>query len=83
MDITYRTINQVRDRVEHLANIFLPDGYKPFVDVFARVHARRELRRLIDEAVVKLQRSSWMQVVELLFYGNSRLVRKIATIYSR
>ena len=83
MDITYRTINQVRDRVEQLANVFLPDGYKTFVDVFVRVHARRELRVLIDEAVVKLQRNSWMQVIELLFYGDSRMVRKVATVYNR
>jgi hypothetical protein len=83
VDITYRTIDHLRDRVSQLANTFLPDSCRPFVDVFDRVRARRELRSLIDEAVVQLQRASPLQVIELLFYGDSRMVRKIATIYRR
>jgi hypothetical protein len=83
VDITYRTIDALRDRVRHLADVFLPDRCRPFVDVFDRIHARRELRMLIDEAIVKLQRTSPSQVIELLFHGDSRMVRKVATIYRR
>jgi hypothetical protein len=83
MDITYRTIDQVRERVTHLADVFLPEACKPFVDVFDRVHARRELRGIIDQAVVRLERSSATQVIELLFYNDSRMARKVATIYRR
>ena len=83
MEITYRTIDHVRDRVNHLASVFLPDSCRPFVDIFERVRARKELRTLIDDAVVKLQRSSSLQVIELLFYGDTRMVRKVATIYGR
>lgn len=83
MEITYRSIDALRERIGHLANIFLPDSCRQIVDVFDRVHARRELRSLIDEAVEKLQRNSALQVIELLFYGDSPMVRKVATIYRR
>ncbi|MBI4305435.1 MAG: hypothetical protein HY678_03860 [Chloroflexi bacterium] len=83
MEITYRTIDQLRDVVHGLANQFLPDGCRPFVDIFARVRARRELRVLIDAAVKPLGRVSPLQVIELLFYGNPRMIRKVAGIYGR
>lgn len=83
MDITYRTIDHLRDRVSDLANAFLPDGCRPFVDIFVRIRARRELRVLIDTAIEPLARVSPLQVIELLFYGNPRMVRKVAGIYGR
>ncbi|MBI4218504.1 MAG: hypothetical protein HY682_00065 [Chloroflexi bacterium] len=83
VEITYRTIDQLRDSVHDLANQFLPDGCRPFVDVFTRVRARRELRVLIDTAVKPLGRVSPLQVIELLFYGNPRLIRKVAGIYGQ
>ena len=66
--------------VEH-ANVFLPNGLDPFVDIFRRLHHRRELRRLIDGSIEKYIRKDAKQLIEMLFYGNSRMKRKVAKIY--
>ena len=66
-----------------LANVFLPDGLNPFVDVFVRVRARREMRNLIDEAAIEWQRHTPGQFIEMLFYGDGRSVRKVIGIYGK
>lgn len=76
-------LDDLRDKVIELANTYLPDGFNPFVDVRKRVQARRELRRLLLDSFERFNRVSAEQLIELLFYGDSRMVRKVATIYGQ
>lgn len=66
-----------------LANVFLPDGLNPFVDVFVRVRARREMRELINDAAVQWNRRTPGQLIEMLFYQDGRTVRKVIGIYGK
>jgi hypothetical protein len=77
------SIEEVRHKVADLANTFLPDGLNPFVDVFVRVRARREMRELIDETAVEWRRHTPGQLIEMLFYGDNRAVRKIIDVYGK
>ena len=83
MERAKASIEEVRHKVTDLANVFLPDGLNPFVDVFVRVRARREMRELIDEAVVEWRRHTPGQLIEMLFYGDNRAVRKIIEVYGK
>jgi hypothetical protein len=75
------SVGEIKKRVADLANVFLPDGLNPFVDVFARVRARREMRSLIDEAAIEWRRHTPGQLIEMLFYGDGRSIRKVIGIY--
>ena len=83
MERAKASVEEVKKRVADLANVFLPDGLNPFVDVFARVRARREMRNLIDEAAVDWQRHTPGQLIEMLFYGDGRSIRKVIGIYGK
>ncbi len=83
MERAKASIEEIRHRVSDLANVFLPDGFNPFVDVFVRVRARREMRQLIDEAAVEWRRHTPGQLIEMLFYGDNRAVRKIIDVYGK
>lgn len=83
MDRVTTTVDEIRQRVVDLANIFLPDGLNPFVDVFVRVRARREMRMVIDAAAIQWNRRTAHQLIEMLFYGDGRTVRKVTGIYGK
>ena len=83
MERAKASIEEVRHKVADLANTFLPDGLNPFVDVFVRVRARREMRELIDETAVEWRRHPPGQLIEMLFYGDNRAVRKIIDVYGK
>ena len=70
MERAKASVEEVKKRVADLANVFLPDGLNPFVDVFVRVRARREMRSLIDEAAIEWRRHTPGQLIEMLFYGD-------------
>ena len=76
-------VDEIRQRVVDLANVFLPDGFNPFVDVFERVRARREMRELINDAALQWGRSTPSQLIEMLFYGDGRSIRKVIGIYGK
>jgi|TARA_B100000959_G_scaffold225418_1_gene239551 hypothetical protein len=77
------SVEEIRRRVADLANVFLPDGLNPFVDVFVRVRARREMRTLIDDTAIEWARNTPGQLIEMLFYGDIRSVRKVIGIYGK
>ncbi len=83
MERAKASVEEVKKRVADLANVFLPDGLNPFVDVFERVRARREMRSVIDEAAVEWQRLTPGQLIEMLFYGDGRSIRKVTGIYGK
>ena len=83
MERAKASVEEIRKRVADLANVFLPDGLNPFVDVFVRVRARREMRNLIDEAAIEWQRHTPGQLIEMLFYEDGRSVRKVIGIYGK
>ncbi len=83
MERAKASVEEVRHKVADLANVFLPDGLNPFVDVFVRVRARREMRELIDEAAHEWKRHTPRQLIEMLFYGDNRAVRKIIDVYGK
>ncbi len=76
-------VDEIRQRVVDLANVFLPDGFNPFVDVFERVRARREMRELINDAALQWGRSTPGQLIEMLFYDDGRTRRKITDVYGK
>jgi hypothetical protein len=77
------SVEELKKRVADLANVFLPDGLNPFVDVFVRVRARREMRNVIDEAAIDWQRHTPGQLIEMLFYGDGRTRRKVTDVYGK
>lgn len=77
------TIDGLREKVRELANIYLPDGFNPFVDVRKRVKARRELRKLLLDSFERFNRVSAEQLIALLFFGDERMTRKVTTIYGQ
>ena len=83
MERVTTTVEEIRQRVVDLANVFLPDGLNPFVDVFVRVRARREMRQLINEAAVQWNRRTPGQLIEMLFHQDGRTVRKVIGIYGK
>ncbi len=83
MERVTATVEEIRQRVVDLANVFLPDGLNPFVDVFVRVRARREMRDLINDAAVQWNRRTPGQLIEMLFYKDGRTVRKVIGIYGK
>ena len=66
-------LDELRKRITELANAFLPDGLNPFVDVFDRVRARREMGELINEATTAWHRQTPGQFIEMLFHNDGRL----------
>ena len=76
-------VDEIRQRVVDLANVFLPDGFNPFVDVFERVRARREMRELINDAALQWGRSTPGQLIEMLFYNDGRIRRKVTDVYGK
>ncbi|MDP6824292.1 MAG: hypothetical protein QF554_13480 [Dehalococcoidia bacterium] len=83
MERAKASVEEIRHRVADLANTFLPDGLNPFVDVFVRVRARREMRELIDSATVEWHRHTPGQLIEMIFYGDGRSIRKVIGIYGK
>src|SRR3989338_2156297 len=77
------TLETVREKVRELANIFLPDGFNPFVDIHKRAQARRGLRRLLPEHYETFFRTSPIQFIEFLFFGDQRMINKVTTIYGQ
>jgi hypothetical protein len=76
-------VDEIRQRIVDLANVFLPDGFNSFVDVFERVRARREMRELINDAALQWGRSTPGQLIEMLFYNDGRTRRKITDVYGK
>ena len=76
-------LDELKQRIVDLANVFLPDGLNPFVDVFDRVAARREMRELIDDATTVWHRQTSGQLIEMLFFNDGRSSRKITEVYGK
>jgi hypothetical protein len=76
-------LDELRKRITELANAFLPDGLNPFVDVFDRVRARREMGELINEATTAWHRQTPGQFIEMLFHNDGRLIRKVTDVYGK